>query len=283
MFTEDDREQISAYLDNEVAAPFKNTIEERIASDDEARGVLEGYRNLHRSLAGAPEPSFDGARRRVWRSLDARIALDENESAENSNASPVRGVRVDRKLADGIRPDGKLADGKPADGKPADGIRADSVPAARSGGLGNGAHDGFGLDGRRKRHAAVHAGRADRPREDAGAAGSAGVRPLWRRRVSLPVPVVAAAAAAIVTLATVFSVRFAQSVAGAHRAELASQTSDGIQVTINVKDVQQLLDILNGRSSNIKEVKIELPQSQQFQLLGEPVFMRVGDSAKGYR
>ncbi|WP_455381171.1 anti-sigma factor family protein [Salinispira pacifica] len=103
---------------------------------------------------------------------------------------------------------------------------------------------------------------------------------LWRRRVSLPVPV-AVAAAAVFVFFVAFSVFRFVSGAGADGAAMA-QSVEGLNVTVNVKDVEQLIDILNGQNK-IREVKIELPEPHQFRLMGEPLLLRASDSGGGLR
>lgn len=105
---------------------------------------------------------------------------------------------------------------------------------------------------------------------------------VWRRRIAVPVPMVAAAAALVVFLATFVIVRFM----GSQRTDLQqaamAQTLDGLKVTVNVKDVEQLLDILNGQNK-IREVNIQLPEPHQFRLIGEPLLLRASDNPGGLR
>lgn len=103
---------------------------------------------------------------------------------------------------------------------------------------------------------------------------------IWRRRVAVPLPV-AVAAAAIVVLFTAFTLfRFVEG-SGSNGAVMA-QSVEGLNVTVNVKDVEQLLDILNGQNK-IREVKIELPEPHQFKLMGEPLLLRASDTSGGVR
>jgi len=49
-------------------------------------------------------------------------------------------------------------------------------------------------------------------------------------------------------------------------------TGEGVGVTINLQDVDQLLQLLQG-ASNIREISIELPGHGDLELLGEPTLM----------
>lgn len=51
------------------------------------------------------------------------------------------------------------------------------------------------------------------------------------------------------------------------------ESSEGVAVTVGVQDVEQLLQILNARSG-ITELRIELPQSPRFEIIGDPTLIR---------
>jgi len=104
--------------------------------------------------------------------------------------------------------------------------------------------------------------------------------PVWRRRVAVPLPVAVAAAAIVVVFAAFTIFRFVEG-SGSNGAVMA-QSVEGLNVTVNVKDVEQLLDILNGQNK-IREVKIELPEPHQFKLMGEPLLLRASDTSGGFR
>ncbi|MCX7786559.1 MAG: hypothetical protein N2442_02535 [Spirochaetes bacterium] len=55
---------------------------------------------------------------------------------------------------------------------------------------------------------------------------------------------------------------------------LASHKS--LNVTINVKNMKQLLDILNHQQG-IREITIQLPENPQFEFRSEPVFIRASE------
>ncbi|MFO8042643.1 MAG: hypothetical protein R6U25_05545 [Alkalispirochaeta sp.] len=103
-------------------------------------------------------------------------------------------------------------------------------------------------------------------------------RPWWERSVTIPMPVAATAMVAILMFAVIVASRIAplggagapQETAGeiAQRAE-----SLNLQVNVNGDQTEQLLQWLNERQS-VETVTIQLPDTAQFQLRGEPVFLR---------
>lgn len=104
------------------------------------------------------------------------------------------------------------------------------------------------------------------------------LRPWWERSVTIPMPVAATAMVALLMLAVILASRIApfggagasQETAGeiAQRAE-----SLNLQLNVNGDQTEQLLQWLNERQS-VETVTIQLPDTAQFQLRGEPVFLR---------
>ena len=95
---------------------------------------------------------------------------------------------------------------------------------------------------------------------------------VWHRKVVIPLPAMAAAAAVLVALAGIL----VWSVLGGNRTsaeELLANRND-VDVTIRVDgtDMEQVLQWLVSQNM-LGEVNIQLPE-QQFQIVGEPVFVK---------
>jgi hypothetical protein len=95
--------------------------------------------------------------------------------------------------------------------------------------------------------------------------------PLWRRRFS--VSFTAALAAAALVFGAGVSMTIALRGAGIPGPDLAVGQAKPLDVTVKVKDIGQLLDILN-RQHAIREVTIQLPETKNFEFRGEPIFLR---------
>jgi hypothetical protein len=95
--------------------------------------------------------------------------------------------------------------------------------------------------------------------------------PFWKRRFSISF-IAAAAAAAVVFGA---GAGLTAALRGGKPAEgsLTAIPAKPLDVTVKVKDVNQLLDILN-RQQAIREVTIQLPEAKSFEFRGEPIFLR---------
>jgi hypothetical protein len=61
---------------------------------------------------------------------------------------------------------------------------------------------------------------------------------------------------------------------------LTEHPAKPLDITVNVKDVNQLLEILNSRQA-IREVTIQLPDANTFEFRSEPVFLREADYTRG--
>ncbi|MFW5828484.1 MAG: hypothetical protein ACOCU4_10340 [Alkalispirochaeta sp.] len=106
-------------------------------------------------------------------------------------------------------------------------------------------------------------------------------RAWWERSVTIPMPVAATAMIAIMLFAVILAGRFA--VPGSPVAAGSAQPSAGtvadraesvnVQVNVDGDQTEQLLQWLNERQS-VETVTIQLPDTAQFQLRGEPVFLR---------
>lgn len=96
-------------------------------------------------------------------------------------------------------------------------------------------------------------------------------RDVWHRRVSLPMPVLAAAAAAVLVLAGVLAWALVPRRPAAE--ELFARGND-VDVTIRVdgSNMEQVLQWLVDKNK-LGEVNIQLPE-QRFQIMGEPVLVK---------
>jgi len=101
--------------------------------------------------------------------------------------------------------------------------------------------------------------------------------PVWRRRITLPLP--AAVAAGVVLL-------FALALTGwqmlhhpaVNAGELAMASGKDVQLTISVEDMQveQVLKWLDSHDM-LGEVNIRLPESPHFKIIGEPTLLKVDE------
>lgn len=102
------------------------------------------------------------------------------------------------------------------------------------------------------------------------------VLPFWRRRVRFSFAALVALAAFV--LGGGVSLTLVANRNGV--SEMAAEGAKPLDVTINVKDVRQLFEILNNQQA-IREVTIQLPEAQKFEFRGEPVFLRAAEYSKG--
>jgi anti-sigma factor RsiW len=96
-------------------------------------------------------------------------------------------------------------------------------------------------------------------------------RDVWHRRISVPLPAVAAAAAIVVALAA--AILWSVLPAADEGTDGFAQAND-VQVTIRVdpSHMEHVLQWLVDKNM-LSEVSIQLPE-QQFQIVGEPVFVK---------
>lgn len=99
---------------------------------------------------------------------------------------------------------------------------------------------------------------------------------IWERRVNLPLPAVAAAAAVFLFVGALFLFSGTPS-GGAPQITEAPEAPDvDLTVTVQQLDVQEMLDWLNQRDM-LDQVTIELPDSPTFRLRGEPALIRASE------
>lgn len=102
--------------------------------------------------------------------------------------------------------------------------------------------------------------------------------PLWRRHISVPLPLAAAAAALFFSIAGI-----AIYLAGAPRATtqqaLAGMDPRELDITIQIDDAQarELISWLEERK-DVQQVNIQLPETPRFELIGEPVLVPASDA-----
>ena len=102
--------------------------------------------------------------------------------------------------------------------------------------------------------------------------------PFWKRRFSLTT------AAALALGVLVFGAGAGLAVVLGPGRLLTESRAAGqakpLDLTVKVKDVNQLLDILN-RQELLREVTIRLPETRTFEFRGEPVFLRENEFFRG--
>lgn len=96
--------------------------------------------------------------------------------------------------------------------------------------------------------------------------------PLWKRRVSIPAPLMAAAVFAVIVGFTVFSI-----IPG--KQAPSGNTPEVWTVQFENHDLEDLAELLKNRDSQV-QVFIELPPSSPMGLQGEPQLLRAADYRK---
>jgi len=107
-----------------------------------------------------------------------------------------------------------------------------------------------------------------------------GPAPLWRRRVRLSFAAVAATVAFVLGGGVTFML--VSGLASGGPGAIAKEPVKPFDVTVKVKDVRQLLEILNNQKA-IREVTIQLPEINNFEVRGEPTFLKAGEFSGGLR
>lgn len=104
--------------------------------------------------------------------------------------------------------------------------------------------------------------------------------PWWRVSVSLPVPVLTAAAVVVFVLAGVLIMSLSRTDSVPESAPLAGLLGPGapdrhisVQVNVDTDHTEQLLKWLNEQG-HAQQVTVQLPEQAQFQLRGDPVLVR---------
>ena len=96
--------------------------------------------------------------------------------------------------------------------------------------------------------------------------------PVWKKKVGIGW--IAAAASLAFVLGGVTALQIRKTVSPDPMAYLESHPA--LNITINVKNIQQLLEILN-QQEGIREVTIQLPEDPRFEFQSEPIFIRASD------
>ncbi len=100
--------------------------------------------------------------------------------------------------------------------------------------------------------------------------------PLWRRRVSLPYPAVAAAAVAVFALAGLLVWFVGPSSTGLGDFERAAATAADAQIAVGGIDGEELLGWLREQDL-AGDVSMELPENARFRIMGEPQLMKAAE------
>lgn len=105
-------------------------------------------------------------------------------------------------------------------------------------------------------------------------------QPFWRRHISIPMPLAAAAALLFFSIAgiAIYLAGVGHPKNGAPAA-LAGVNPQELDITIQVDDAQarELIRWLEERK-DVQQVNIQLPETPRFELIGEPVLMPASDA-----
>ncbi len=99
---------------------------------------------------------------------------------------------------------------------------------------------------------------------------------IWRRRVNLPLPLVALAAGLFVLLG--FALVLTVSTRDMRMMKITTEPSGitEVQIAAPIRDLEKILQYLENQEAN-KESIIQLPEGSEFFVLGEPVLLRAKD------
>jgi len=99
---------------------------------------------------------------------------------------------------------------------------------------------------------------------------------LWRRRVDLPLPLVALAAGLFVLLGFALVLTVANRDMRMMRIKTEPSGITEVQVAAPIRDLEKILQYLENQETN-RESIIQLPKDSEFFVLGEPVLLRAKD------
>ena len=97
--------------------------------------------------------------------------------------------------------------------------------------------------------------------------------PVWKRRISLPLPVVALAASVLLVLGFVVALNLAKGEMGMMTITTEPSGITEVQVSAPVKDLETLLRFLEKQDRKLEEV-ILLPKDSRFIIFGESVLLK---------
>ena len=103
-------------------------------------------------------------------------------------------------------------------------------------------------------------------------------RAVWRRRISIPLPAVAAAIVLFIALAFVVVLRITKS-AESSGMTIASETEFDAPDIVPVSDMENVLQYLSSRD-NGEIIIVRLPESRNFVNYGEPAIIRAADYSR---
>ena len=104
--------------------------------------------------------------------------------------------------------------------------------------------------------------------------------PFWRRRISVPVPALAAAFTLVLVLG--FALFFNLYRNGLSTMKITTEPSGltEVQVAAPIQDMERLLAALESQTGNT-EVLIQLPEDSEFLVFSEPVLLKAADYRRG--
>ena len=116
------------------------------------------------------------------------------------------------------------------------------------------------------------------PRE----AMSYGRGPVWARKVTLPLPIVALAAGVIMVLGFVVALNLSKGDMGMMKITTEPSGITEVQVSAPVRDLETLLRSLDTQDRKREEV-ILLPEDSRFMIFGESVLLKEEEYSRGTR
>ena len=116
-------------------------------------------------------------------------------------------------------------------------------------------------------------------RLDASVRMGDGAISFWRRRLSIPIPVMAATACLIVALGLLLAYQTARSPVGRLQITTAPSGIKQVQVEAPIQELEALLRSLEVGPS-AREVVVQLPQGPEFFIVGKPVLIRETDISR---
>ena len=112
--------------------------------------------------------------------------------------------------------------------------------------------------------------------KDSSARGPEDRVALWRRRVNLPLPLVALAAGLFVLLGFTLVMTVASPDMRMMKITTEPSGITEVQVAAPIRDLEKILQYLENQETK-KESIIQLPEGSEFFVLGEPVLLRAKD------
>ena len=115
--------------------------------------------------------------------------------------------------------------------------------------------------------------------KDSSARGPEDKDAFWRRRINLPLPLVALATGLFVLLGFALVLTVANRDMRMMKITTEPSGITEVQVAAPIRDLEKILQYLEKQEAN-KESIIQLPEGSEFYVLGEPVLLRAKDMTR---